>query len=267
MAERRSTDRAMSDDPVGACARARRADDERAQRAHRHQSVLFYMGDGKVEIDSRRRAAGEASRQVLPDGRRPAPAEDAGQADLDRFLQAAASPRPPTCCRAPPMRSRPGIDGEDRARLPAARHRRRQLHPLRPRLLGRAADRALCRRGGELGGPHAPGAALLPRRVRRLRAIPTCTSSCSAPTTSPSPTSSPNTSAPGTHKWYMTARLITHQRHLLVRSQRQGQPRRFRRHHRPQLQAAEGRPRLRQQPVGAYVAHHDVADAVPVRQR
>jgi hypothetical protein len=32
----------------------------------------------------------------------------------------------------------------------------------RPRLLGRAADRALRRRGGKLSGPGAPGAAFLP---------------------------------------------------------------------------------------------------------
>ncbi len=58
-------------------------------------------------------------------------------------------------------------------------------------------------------------------------------------------------------------RAIDHgERHLFVRSQRQGRSRRFRRHHRPQFQAAEGRPRLRQFAVVAYVAHPDVADAV-----
>ena len=49
-----------------------------------------------------------------------------------------------------------------------------RLHPRRPRLLGRADDRALCRRGGELGDPRAPGAALLPRRVGRLQVSRTC---------------------------------------------------------------------------------------------
>ena len=52
-----------------------------------------------------------------------------------------------------------------------------ELHPLRPRLLGRADDRALCRRGGELGGAHAPGAALLPRLRRSATNIRRCTSS------------------------------------------------------------------------------------------
>ena len=48
------------------------------------------------------------------------------------------------------------------------------------------------------------------------------------------------------HKWYMTSRLICAERHLFVRPERQGQSRRLRRHHRPQFQAAEGRPRPRQ---------------------
>ena len=54
------------------------------------------------------------------------------------------------------------------------------------------------------------------------------------------------------------------ERRLRLRSQRQGQPRAVRGHHRPQLQAAEGRPRLGPQPVRAHVAHHHVADAVPL---
>ena len=54
------------------------------------------------------------------------------------------------------------------------------------------------------------------------------------------------------------------ERRLRLRPQRQGRPRLLRGHHRPQLQAAEGGPRPRQQPVGAHVAHHPVADAVPV---
>ena len=67
-----------------------------------------------------------------------------------------------TCCRAPRTGPQGRLRREDDARLPAARHRRRRLHPQRPRLLGRAAARAVRRRGGELGDPRAPGAALLP---------------------------------------------------------------------------------------------------------
>ena len=38
------------------------------------KSVLFGIGDGKVEIENGMRAAGQESRQVFPDGRRPAAA-------------------------------------------------------------------------------------------------------------------------------------------------------------------------------------------------
>ena len=51
---------------------------------------------------------------------------------------------------------------EDDSRLPAARYLQRDFHQERPRLLGRAAGRALRRRGGELGDPRAPGAAIFP---------------------------------------------------------------------------------------------------------
>ena len=52
------------------------------------KSVLFSMGDGKIDDRKRCGAAGQASRQVFPDGRRSAPAENARQADAGRFLQA-----------------------------------------------------------------------------------------------------------------------------------------------------------------------------------
>ncbi len=69
------------------------------------------------------------------------------------------------------------------------------------------------------------------------------------------------------HKWYMTARQICVNDIYSFDPNAKVDLERFRRHHRPQLQAAEGRAGLRQQPVGAYVAHHDVADAVPVIRR
>src|SRR6516164_3425238 len=53
-------------------------------------------------------------------------------------------------------------------------------------------------------------------------------------------------------------------RHLLVRSRRGRTPRRIHRRHRPQLQAAKGRARLGQQPVGPYVAHFDPPDSLSV---
>ena len=110
-----------------------------------------------------------------------------------------------TCCRAPRMRSRPA-SREGHSGLPAARHRRRQLHPLRPRLLGRADDRALCRRGGQLGDPHAPGSALL-SDSRRLK-ISGDVHPLFGADYEPEPYISRNTSAPN-HKWYMTSRMIT----------------------------------------------------------
>ena len=143
---------------------------------------------------------------------------------------------------------------KDRPGLPPPRHRRGELHPLRSRLLGRAADRALCGRGGELGDARAPGAALLPRRIGRLqvprhvrqvfrRRLPAGTLHRRRIRARPEP-QVVHDGAPDLH-----------QRHLLVRPECEGRPGRFRRHHRPQLQAAEGRAGLRQQPVGAYVAH------------
>src|SRR6185437_12233096 len=52
------------------------------------------------------------------------------------------------------------------------------------------------------------------------------------------------------------------QRHLRVRPERQGRPRRLRRPRRPQFPPARGRPRLRRFAVRPHVAHADVADAV-----
>ena len=163
----------QTDDAVGARGRARRADDARA-RAHRHQVRAVRPRRRQGRDGGRQRAARQEPRQVPADGRRPAPAADAGEADAGRLL-----PLPlrlhlaPAAERHARAEGRPPREGDPR--LPAARHRRRQLHPLRPRLLGRADDRALCRRGGELGGEDAPGAALLPRRVGRLRLSRRCT--------------------------------------------------------------------------------------------
>ena len=62
------------------------------------------------------------------------------------------------------------------------------------------------------------------------------------------------------HKWYMTARMITvHDIYSFEPGCGRG-ARGIHRHHRPQFQAAEGRARLGQQPVGAYVAHPDPPD-------
>ena len=53
---------AATHDPVGACRRARRADDERAQRAHRHQVGPVQHGRRQGRDRERRGAAGQESR-------------------------------------------------------------------------------------------------------------------------------------------------------------------------------------------------------------
>ena len=54
------------------------------------------------------------------------------------------------------------------------------------------------------------------------------------------------------------------ERPLLLRSERHGTARRVHRHHRAELHAAEGRPRVRREPLRPHVADHQLADALPV---
>ena len=68
------------------------------------------------------------------------------------------------------------------------------------------------------------------------------------------------------HKWYDAASSRHRQRSVLLRSQRQGVDRTVHRHHRPPLQAAERRARLRSQPDGAYVANDDVPGSTALSQ-
>ena len=114
-----------------------------------------------TRVRCRRRVPDQGqSRRQADDGRRSAPAGDAGEADPGRFLQVPLrAVDAPAAERASRQEGRPVR--EDGAGLPAARHRRRRLHPRRPRLLGRANGRTLCRRGSHLGDPCPPGAALL----------------------------------------------------------------------------------------------------------
>ena len=113
-----------------------------------------------------------------------------------------------------------GAQREDGPCLPAARYRGDRLYPLRPRLLGRADRRALCRRGSDLGDPRAPGAALLRRRGGRLCLSRPCTSSCSARTTSPSPISRTITSGRANAQMVHDGAPDPRQRHLFVRPER-----------------------------------------------
>ena len=102
-------------------------------------------------------------------GRGPSAPAHAGEADPARLLPPAlrSGPGPPAAKRE--SRTEERTAGEDGARLPAPRHRGDRVHPRRPRLLGRAARRTLCGRGGELVHPDAPGAAVFPRRIGRVR--------------------------------------------------------------------------------------------------
>ena len=181
------------------------------------KSVLYGMADGKVADRERRRLAGQESRQIHADGPRQAAAENAGQADVDRFHEAALR-----LDRAPPAkrdaRAQGRAAGKDRARLPAARHRRGRLHPLRPRLLGRADDRALCRRGNVVGDPRRTRRCASSRTSPSATPIPTCTASCSAPDYKPEPYIHEEYKRARDHKWYMTSRMITRVRRLFVRS-------------------------------------------------
>ena len=69
------------------------------------------------------------------------------------------------------------------------------------------------------------------------------------------------------HKWYELPRLVTVNDLYSFDPKPEGLDRSVRRHHWPQLQAAEGRARLRQQPDGAHVADDDVPGSPAVTGR
>ena len=93
-------------DAVRARRRARRNDDARPERAHRHQVDLLFSGRRQDGNGGGPSASSRQSGQVFSDGRRPAAAEDAGQADADRLLQEPFRLDSPICCRARRLRSR-----------------------------------------------------------------------------------------------------------------------------------------------------------------
>ena len=161
------------------------------------KAVLYTMGDGKVEMESGPAVlARNPGKHFLmgDDSRLPKMPDEPTLIDFMKLPLRLDSP--PAAERQACAQDRPA--GEDRDGVPPPRHCGCRLHPRRPRLLGRADARALCRRGGELGDPHAPGAALLPRRVGRLRLPRALHQVLRRRITSPSPTSSPSTSARGT---------------------------------------------------------------------
>ena len=161
------------------------------------KSVFANLTDGQVDMEGGAALQTKNPGKYFNMGAGPAAAADAGEADAaGLFQEPVRLDQPSAAKRRAGDQERPQREG--RAGVPAARHRGGGLHPLRPRLLGRADDRALCRRGGQLGDPHAPGAALLPRRVGRLRLSRHVPEVFRRRTTSPSRTSSRSTSARGT---------------------------------------------------------------------
>ena len=171
------------------------------------KSVIFTSGERDPRVPCPVRAPDQG--QALSDGGRPAPGEDAGQADALRLLPLPLRPRQP---HAPERAARPeknGLEREDRARLPDPRHRHRRLHPRRTTATG-AAQLVEPYVDPEVAGPSGITRPCASSRTRRpATSIPGCTSSSSARTTSPSLTSRKRTGIARGHKWYMTSRLVT----------------------------------------------------------
>ena len=115
---------------------------------------------------------------------------------------------PCICCKARGTRSRAGC--REKMVLACLLHdiSTDRVHPRRPRLLGRAAGRALCRRRSHLGDPRAPGAALLSRRVGRLR-ISAILHQDVRRGLPPDPYIEEDYKRMRNHKWYMSGRMIT----------------------------------------------------------
>ena len=155
--------------PLTLSERADELEEQMMQALHERiatKSVLFRMAEGKVEIES-----GPALLAANPG---------------KHFLMGADP-------RLPAMPEKPTLINFFKARFASTSHLLQSAtHALKggygekvvlvcllhdigvasfircDRLLGRADNRALCRRRSELGGAHAPGAAFLRRSVRRL---------------------------------------------------------------------------------------------------
>ena len=66
-----------------------------------HRAILM---DGKVEMDTSPDMRAKHPGAILPDGRRPASAADAREADAGRLFPPSFRLAPRTCCRAPRTR-------------------------------------------------------------------------------------------------------------------------------------------------------------------
>ena len=185
-------------------------EDPRALGALRH--VARRSVECQWQCDSRRE-----SREAFPDGPRRAAAEAAGKADAPGLHEASASLRPTHLLQSAKHALKAGLP--EKTVLACLLHDIGVVGFIR-------CDHGYW--GAQMIEPYvdeeiswaiqvAPGVAFLPGRVRSATPIPTSTSGCSARTTSRSPTSMKSTSAHAQHKWYMTSRMITVLRRLLVR--------------------------------------------------
>ena len=108
------------------------------------KSVLFGMADGKVEIASGNDLlAKNPGKYFLMGADKRLPEMPEKPTLIDFFQRRFASTA--HLLQSAKHALKNGLSEKTSPGLPAARHRRRELHPLRPRLLGRAADRTLCR--------------------------------------------------------------------------------------------------------------------------
>ena len=127
-------------------------------RTHRHKIGAVQFGRWQGRYGKRRFANGEAPGKPMLMGADPRLPQDAGKAHANGLLVAVlphrTSPAGATHALKAGNESHPG--------LPVARRRCRKFHPLRPRLLGRANDRAFMSMRKSVGRARAPGAAVFP---------------------------------------------------------------------------------------------------------
>ena len=173
------------------------------------KSRLYSMAEGDMGPPPNAAALmKEQPERARADGRRPAPAADAGKADPDGFLQVPLRPAACTCCRAPGTRSRPVC-------------RRRWCWPACCTTSRRSASSAATTAIGARSWSSPMSTRKSPGRSARTRccaSIPTSRSatnirnpmsSRSAPITAPTPMSRKTTSGCGTTNGTCRAGMIT----------------------------------------------------------
>ncbi len=105
------------------------------------KSTLCYLAEGEVKYDTSPPVWAKNPKAIFNMGEDPRLPPMPEKPTLIDYFRYRFRLDHATCCKATHA-LKDGHSEKDRARLPAARHRRGELHPLRPRLLGRADDRA-----------------------------------------------------------------------------------------------------------------------------